>query len=160
SRIGEGCETMNANGPTFEKIRKQIEIDKGEWPSVERTASLLGVGSRNKMSELLDGKPVSYGLLKKIMGAIDYLWDGQPPWPVFSLRDLVAEKPKFPSTPEGFPNFEGGVSHGHYLDFNRVRRGNLGWGHEVLTLGRVSPPERGRFTFEGTLTNDNGSVFS
>ena len=157
---------LTTNGVTFTKIRAWIAKNEGykpgDQPDLTRMASLLGMRrSRNEVSKMLAGTEITYGTLEKIMRALDVLWGGQPPWPGFSLMDLIVEKPKFPSMPEEFPVFnKDGTGHGHYLDFNRMRLGKLEWGHEVLKVTNVKMLEGGRFAFEGTLRNDHDRVFS
>ena len=151
---------VRANGATFARIRRRIGEDEGGDPSEERMASLIGVGSRNTISRLLQGEEVTYGLIDRIMLALDALWP-MGPWDGFNLMDLIAddEQTRIPADPREFPDLTEG--HGYYLDFNRRNRGKIEWFHEAVSVGApmLLGDGDGRFRFEGTIINQNGISF-
>lgn len=158
--MGDG-EKVTANKETFARIRERLAKEDGAQLSEADLARTLRV-SRSRISMLLAGEEVTYGLLAKlVMPAIeqnlpDKLWEG------FSLSDLIADDAStwIPDSPDSFPLRLNEPAHGHYLDHDRQRLGSVEWFDEAVTVEKVSAPRRGLFTLQGRIVNETGLEFA
>jgi hypothetical protein len=149
-----------ANDLTFSKIRKRLgeEDEDGKEPSVEKLGKILGGIARGPMTNMLEGRKVSYGLLaNKVMPALDRRWP-KGVWEKFTLNDLIKEDltSRIPDDPEVLRKF----IHGYYEDHNRHKLGTVGWFKEDLIIKALKHDEAGNVCLEGTIRNQFKDTYS